>query len=66
MACVTTDRVQCRLGTFHDEIATAQAYDEAARELFGEHARPNFPDGVDAWLEREALAAEAAEAREAA
>ena len=48
-----------RLGYFEDEIAAAQAYDEAARELFGEHARPNFPDGVDAWLERETAAADA-------
>ena len=42
------------LGRFRDEIAAAEAYDEAARELFGEHARPNFPDGIDARLEREA------------
>jgi hypothetical protein len=42
-----------RLGYFHDELAAAQAYDEAARELFGEHARLNFPDGIDAYLERE-------------
>jgi hypothetical protein len=40
-----------RLGYFDDEIAAAEAYDEAARELFGEHARPNFPDGIDAWLD---------------
>src|SRR5439155_8257746 len=34
---------QCRrLGYFDDEIAAAQAYDEAARELFGEHTRLNF------------------------
>jgi hypothetical protein len=39
-----------RLGYFDDEIAAAEAYDEAARELFGEHARPNFPDGIDAFL----------------
>ena len=41
------------LGRFEDEIAAAVAYDEAARELFGEHAWLNFPDGVDAWLEKE-------------
>ena len=34
----------------------------AAREMFGEHARLNFPDGVDAWLEAEAQRAERAEA----
>jgi hypothetical protein len=56
VATIKKDRVQRRLGSFRDEIAAAQAYDEAARELFGEHARPNFPDGVDAWLERAAAA----------
>ena len=75
VATIQKGRVQRRLGSFHDEIAAAQAYDEAARELFGEHARLNFPDGVDAWLEREAAAAavaepapvgDAAETREAA
>jgi hypothetical protein len=55
-----------RLGYFEDEIAAAQAYDEAARELFGEHARPNFPDGVDAWLEREAAGADGEDATEGA
>jgi hypothetical protein len=55
-ATIKKDRVQRRLGNFRDEIAAAQAYDQAARELFGEHARPNFPAGVDAWLERAAAA----------
>jgi hypothetical protein len=49
-ASIKKDRVKRRLGYFRDEIAAAQAYDEAARELFGEHARLNFPDGVDAFL----------------
>jgi len=44
-----------QLGRFRDEIAAAQRYDEAARELHGEHARLNFPDGIDAWLEAEAV-----------
>ena len=39
------------IGRFGDELAAAEAYDEAARELFGEHAYLNFPDGIDAWLE---------------
>ena len=42
------------LGRFRDELAAAEAYDEAARELFGAHARLNFPDGVDAFLAAEA------------
>ena len=37
-----------RLGYFHDEIDAAEAYDEAARECFGEHARLNFPDAAPA------------------
>jgi hypothetical protein len=43
-----------KLGRFKDEIAAAVAYDEAAQLWFGEHARLNFPDGVDARLASEA------------
>jgi hypothetical protein len=49
-ACIGVDGKKRPLGRFGDEIAAAQAYDEAARELFGEHARLNFPEGVDVAL----------------
>jgi DNA-binding transcriptional MerR regulator len=52
-AAIGVDGKSRRLGRFGDEIAAAVAYDEAARLWFGEHAWLNFPDGVDAWLERE-------------
>lgn len=32
------------LGTFTDEAEAARSYDNAARSLFGEFARPNFPE----------------------
>jgi hypothetical protein len=50
-ANIMKDGVAYRLGRFDDEIAAAQAYDEAARELYGALAYQNFPDGVDGWLE---------------
>ena len=53
-ARITVDGKDRRLGRFGDEISAAVAYDEAAQLWFGEHARLNFPDGVDAWLEAEA------------
>ncbi len=56
-ANIMKDGVARRLGRFDDEIAAAQAYDEAARELYGPLAYQNFPDGVDARLEREAVEA---------
>lgn len=33
------------LGFFHTPEEAARSYDAKARELFGEYARPNFPDG---------------------
>ena len=54
LAQIQKEGVHRRLGYFGDEIAAAEAYDEAARELFGEHARLNFPDGIDDWLGRTA------------
>jgi hypothetical protein len=62
LAQIKKDARHYRLGRFDDEIAAAQAYDEAARKHFGEHARLNFPDGVDAWLETQAMRTERAEA----
>jgi hypothetical protein len=53
VALITVDGKRRNLGRFYGEIAAARAYDAAARELFGEHARLNFPDGVDAFLSRE-------------
>jgi hypothetical protein len=74
VARISTDGKAQRLGRFGSEIAAAEAYDEAAKDLFGEHARLNFPDGIDAWLEQEAARRQredaandvAAEQREAA
>lgn len=62
-ACICKDGKRRGLGRYGDEIAAAMAYDEAARELFGEHAWLNFPDGVDAWLESEHKAEAEAETR---
>jgi hypothetical protein len=52
-AVIGVDGKTKRLGRFGDQMAAAVAYDEAATQYFGEHARLNFPDGVEAWLEKE-------------
>jgi hypothetical protein len=52
------------LGQFTDELAAAVAYDEAAQQWYGEHARLNFPEGVDAYLQ--AAGREESETRAAA
>jgi len=61
-AGIVVDGKKRSLGRFGDEIAAGLAYDEAARKWFGEHARLNFPDGVEAWLERDWPAEQAAAA----
>lgn len=45
IATITIDYKRKRVGSFDDEIQAAYAYDVAARELFGEFALLNFPDG---------------------
>lgn len=52
-ACIHFKGRKRSLGRYQDEIAAAQAYDEAARQWFGDDAWLNFPQGVDAWLEAE-------------
>jgi hypothetical protein len=44
LAYIKKDQVSRSLGHFDNEIDAAEARDKAAREIFGEHARLNFPD----------------------
>jgi hypothetical protein len=52
-ASISYEGKQRRLGRFGDEVAAAVAYDEAAAKWFGEHARLNFPEGVEAWVQQQ-------------
>jgi hypothetical protein len=47
-ARIYRDGTNRHLGYFDSEVDAALAYDTAAREMFGEYARPNFPEGRNA------------------
>jgi len=49
VAVIRYNRKHMYLGTFTDEIEAALTYDQAARQLFGEYARLNFPEGDLEW-----------------
>jgi hypothetical protein len=46
-ACIAKNGVRINLGTYSTEELAAEAYDEKAKELYGKHARLNFPDETD-------------------
>lgn len=43
-ALIASDKRRIYLGSFPDEISAAKAWDDAARRLHGEFARPNFQE----------------------
>ena len=47
VARITYEGTILYLGSFVSEEEAALAYDKAARELYGEFARPNFPEGAE-------------------
>ncbi len=42
-AIITQNKKNLHLGFFRSQVRAAKAYDDKAKELFGEFARPNFP-----------------------
>lgn len=46
-AFIKVNGKQKHLGYFQDRVLAAKKYDQAARKLFGEFARLNFPEGVE-------------------
>jgi hypothetical protein len=64
VAQIKAEGVHRLLGRFEDEISAAQAYDEAAVQAWGEHARVNFPNTAAA--DAAALEDETPQVRDAA
>lgn len=55
-ARITNDHKPIYLGQFPTDLEAAFAYDQKARELFGEFACPNFhPDYEGAYYERRSM-----------
>lgn len=46
VACITIAGENRQLGYYDNEVAAAQAYDDAARQHYGEIAYLNIPDGA--------------------
>ena len=47
LSCIMMDGEYINLGYYDDEIDAAKTYDDKAKELFGEFACLNFPQGVE-------------------
>lgn len=60
VAIVSANGERRPLGRFRSEVGAALAYDDAAREIFGQHACVNFPDDEEAARMRAAAAEEEA------